>query len=390
MDWNGIYTIQISCFSGLAPYLATEAEALGYKVQSTRLTGVQVTGTIRDAMKLNLKLRTALNVLVLLKKVRARSADELYKEASKIRWELMIPPDEYLSVVGRVNTRAIRNSMFANQRLKDAIVDRIMAHAGRRPNSGPDKSRAVVNLFWNNDDAWIYLNTSGMKLADRGYRHMPHKAPLRETLAAGILMAADYDGTKPLVCPMCGSGTLAIEAALMSLNRAPAILRDNFGFMHLVDYKPEPWAEMRTQARAEGYRKLRTPIIASDIDADAIFAAEKNAKVAGVDHLIDFHVCDFAETPMPETPGIIVLNPEYGERMGEVKALEAIYKRIGDFFKQSCPGWTGYVFTGNPDLGKKVGLRPARKLQFWNAKIECRLLEFALYAGSKRAKEQGK
>jgi putative N6-adenine-specific DNA methylase len=280
--------------------------------------------------------------------------------------------------------------MYASLKVKDAVVDRIAEKTGSRPNSGSDKTGVVLQAFWKDEFCRLFLNTSGQKLSDRGYRKIPHKAPLRETLAAVIIKACGYDGTMPLVCPMCGSGTLAIEAALMASHRVPGLLRSNFGFMHIKSFDPAAWQEIRTAAAKQGKKRggkadvKSAAIIATDINIQAIEAARRNAMTAGVDHLISFEVCDFADTPMPPGPGIIVMNPEYGQRMGEIEKLKLDYHRIGDFLKQKCAGYTGYVFTGNPDLAKQIGLRASRKMIFFNAQIECRLLKYELYAGSRK------
>ncbi|MCK4997891.1 MAG: hypothetical protein KAS23_00095 [Anaerohalosphaera sp.] len=215
---------------------------------------------------------------------------------------------------------------------------------------------------------------------------MPHMAPLRESLAAGILMQTGYDGSAPLVLPMCGSGTLAIEAALIAQQRPCGLLRSNFGFMHEMDFDSDVWQQIRKEALDIGKKKPQeiAPIIATDIDQRAVEAARKNAMTAGVDHLIKFEVCDFFDTEVPIQPGIVLLNPEYGQRLGEIDQLEAVYKQIGDFFKQKCPGYTAYIFTGNPALGKKVGLKTSRRTVFFNGNIECRLLKYDIYAGTRR------
>jgi len=274
--------------------------------------------------------------------------------------------------------------MYPSLKVKDAIVDRIQSKTGSRPDSGADRNKAVVNLFWKNDKAWIYLNTSGVKISDRNYRKMPHKAPLRESLAAGIIMATGYDGSQHIIFPMCGSGTLAIEAALMATNKPPAALRSNFGFTHLKIFNEEIWKQMRNDARkAIRKDKLQKCIIATDIAPDAISAAKQNAKTAGVEHLIKFGVCDFADTRIPQGDGIVLMNPEYGLRLGDLERLENEYKRMGDFFKQKCAGYTGYIFTGNKKLAGKIGLKASRRLIFFNGKIECRLLKYELYKGTK-------
>ncbi len=376
--------IRVTCAPGLVDYLRREVEELGYTVDSSRPTGLEITAGMHDAMRLNLFLRTAFNVLVLIDIFPCANPDALYKNVRALPWDEMISPDEYLSVVSSVNTPTITDWRFASLKVKDAIVDRVASVAGARPNSGPQRENFVVHLYWNGDDARLFLNTSGRKLADRNYRKMPHKAPMQETLAASVILATGYDGSVPLVNPMSGSGTLAIEAALIASGRPPGLLRDNFGFMHGKGFDSDTWQSMRRSARKMRNKGTIAPIIATDIDAGAIRAARKNAETAGVHHMIRFDVCDFAETPLPPEKGIVVINPEYGERLGVIAELEKTYRRMGDFFKQRCPGWTGYIFTGNLELSKKVGLRASRRMEFFNAKIDCRLLKYELYEGTRR------
>jgi len=389
MDPRQKGTILITCSAGLVDYVRQEIEVLGYQAGDCHKTGLELQGDQYDTMRLNLHLRTAYNVLYQLKQFKCYSPDELYRNVKDLPWEDIISPAEYLSVVGRINTGHVKNSMYANLKVKDAIVDRIAEATGARPDSGKDKDKAVVQFYWKDNFCRLYLNTSGQKLSDRGYRKMPHKAPLRESLAAAIIMATDYDGSAPLVCPMCGSGTFAIEAALIASRRAPGLLRNNYGFMHLKYFDQQKWRQMRSdslkKSKARGGKATFNParIIATDIDGGAVEAARKNAMTAGVSHLIDFDICDFAETNVPPEPGIIIMNPEYGLRLGEIEKLSDTYKRIGDFFKQKCAGYTGYIFTGNPALSKKVGLRTSRRIEFYNANIECRLLKYELYAGKK-------
>ncbi len=378
--------IRITCARGLAEWLQQEVEGLGLAVEDRDDSGVEMIGTLADAMRLNLHLRTAMYVLWLLDEFTCLSADDLYRRTSFVPWEELLAPDGYFSVMAHVDSPAISNDMFAAVRVKDAIVDRIADAVGRRPDSGPERDRAVVNVYWRGDTCRLYLNTSGRKLADRGYRRMPHKAPMQETLAAGVILATGYDGRQPLVNPMCGSGTLAIEAALIAAGRPPGLLRDNFAFMHVRAFDARAWRELRQDA-AKRSPSVPGRIIATDIDERAIAAARQNARTAGVEELIEFAVCDFAETTVPEGPGVVILNPEYGQRMGVMNELEPVYARIGDFFKQRCGGYRGYIFTGNLELAKKVGLRARRRRPFFNARIECRLLEYELYAGSRRKPE---
>lgn len=389
MNTNDKTTLLVTCAKGLNEMLRAEVEALGFTVDSCHETGVEITGDIYDAMKLNLHLRTAFNVLYLLKQFECQNPDQLYREASKLPWEAIIPSNEYVCVVGRIDTPSVDNTMYPNLKIKDAIVDRIMKKTGSRPDSGKERTHVVVQAYWKNDRCWVYLNTSGQKVSDRNYRKFPVAAPLRESLAAAIILATGYDGEQPLVCPMCGSGTLAIEAALIASRRVPGLMRDNFAFMHTLLHDDEAWQKLRAEALKQNKKRGKAEfrpgrIIATDLDASAVEAARRNAMTAGVDHLIEFATCDFAETQIPEGSGIIVMNPEYGMRLGELEELKALYARIGDFFKQKCGGYTGYIFTGNPDLAKKVGLRTSRRIPFFNGSIECRLLKYEMYTGTRK------
>lgn len=388
MDFQKKSRLLITCAPSLSEWLQKELDTLGHKVLLVRKTGIEIEGTLADSMRLNLWLRTAFAVLYLLDEFVCRDPEALYRAAAKLPWENIIPADEYISIVSYVDNPTINNTMFPNLKLKDAIVDRIMKKEQRRPNSGPKRTNIVINLYWKDDRAWLYLNTSGNKLADRGYRRIPHKAPMQETLAAAVIMATGYIGQTPLVAPMCGSGTLAIEAALVSQNRAPGLLRSNYGFMHLKGFNDDAWRTVRREAINAAQKDIAPHIIATDIDPAAVQAAKKNAATAGVERLIEFGVCDFAETPLPPAPFVVVMNPEYGIRMGEISQLEKVYERIGGFFKQKCQGATGYVFTGNLDLAKKVHLTPNRKFPFFNADIDCRLLKYEMYAGSRRKDRQ--
>ena len=378
--------ILITCAKGIPPFLKEELLKLGFPVLSETLAGIETEGTIDDTMRLNLHLRTGHRVLFLLREFIAADADALYLAVSEIVWEDYIDEDGYFSVTSSVDNPTIRDSRYANVKCKDAIADRIKEKRGKRPDSGPAQDRVVVNLYWKDDRCSLYLDTSGESLSRRGYRKIPMTAPMQETLAAAVIMATGWKAESHFINPMCGSGTLAIEAALITLDRAPGLLRSNYGFMHLKGFNEPLWNELRSEAKKKSKKTLGCRIIATDIKEEAVEAARKNAATAGVEHLIEFDVSDYSETAVPEGRGIVILNPEYGERMGKMKELEGVYEGIGDFFKQKCRGYTGYLFTGNPDLAKKVGLRAKRRIPFFSSRIECRLLEYELYEGSRKKK----
>lgn len=377
--------ILVTCARGIVSFVAAELRELGFPVVSESPGGVWTAGTLGDAMVMNLWLRTAHRVLALLGTFPATSAADLYAGSRRIPWEELIAADGYFSVTSSLKTSLIRDSRYANVKCKDAIADRFRERAGRRPDSGPDRGRTVIHLHWEHTTCSLYLDTTGEPLSRRDYRKIPLEAPMQESLAAAVVMATRWDRRSPFINPMCGSGTLAIEACLLAINRAPGLLRQNFGFMHIRGFDPARFAALRENARNAERAPAGLRVIATDIAPMAVEAARENAARAGVDRLVEFSISDFAETEVPGSRGVVILNPGYGARMGRGEDLEGTYRRIGDFFKQRCQGHTGYVFTGNPALAKRVGLRTKRRLTFLSGDIECRLLEYDLYPGSKKA-----
>jgi 23S rRNA G2445 N2-methylase RlmL len=377
--------IIITCSKRLSPFLQKEITESGFKISAIFQTGIEINGTLNDCIRLNLTLRCASQVLYSLKSFSCNNADELYQNVSTIQWESIIPKNGYFSITSNVDTVSINNSLFANVKVKDAIADRFRNKFNERPDSGPELERTVINLFWKNDHAQIFIDTSGETLSKHGYRKIPGKAPMMESLAAATLLATNWNRKSPFINPMCGSSTLAIEAAMLATNRYPGLFRNNYGFMHVIGYNQEVFEKEKQKLSDEIKVVPDLKIIATDISEDAIHISKINAGVAGVTDLIQFKVCDFAETDVPENEnGIVFFNPEYGERMGDEIELEETYSRIGDFMKKKCKGYTGYVFTGNLNLAKKIGLKPKRKIEFYNGKIDCRLLEYELYSGSRR------
>lgn len=376
----------ITCNKRLSPYLQEEVTALGYTIERSFATGVELNITLTECIKLNLNLRCASQILYAIKSFKAVTPDDLYNEIAAIEWEELIDFSGYFSVTSNVDNPNITTPLFANLKVKDAIVDRMKEKKGIRPNSGSDANKTVVHLYWKDADADVFMDTSGETLAKHGYRKIPGKAPMLEALATGVILATKWDKKSAFINPMCGSGTLAIEAALMATNRAPGLYRMNYGFMHILGYNEEVFFAERRILKDQVIKNIDFKIVASDLSEDAVEVTRRNAKTAGVDTLIEFEACDFELTTVPEDgKGVVVFNPEYGERLGVHSKLELTYKRMGDFMKTKCKGYAGYIFTGNPDLAKKIGLKAAKKVEFYNGKLDCRLLEYELYEGSRRA-----
>lgn len=379
--------IVITCNKRLAPFLSQEVDELGFGHRAFQ-TGVEVEGTLEDCIRLNLNLRCASQVLFSLKKFTANRPEDVYTNVGKVPWEKLLDNKGYFSVTSTVDHFTVNNNLFVNVKVKDAIVDRMRDATGSRPDSGPDLGHAVIHLFWKEDHAEIFIDSSGHTLAKHGYRKIPGKAPMLEALASAAILAMKWDRKSPFVNPMCGSGTLAIEALLIATNRRPGLFRTNYGFMHVTGYREEMYARERQRLNEQVKEVPGLVAIATDNRQDAIDITQVNAKAAGVESMLRCRACDFAETEIPEPPGVICINPEYGERMGEITELEGTYKRLGDFLKQKGKGYLGYVYTGNLDLAKKIGLKASRRIEFYSAKLDCRLLEFELYAGTKRLPDQ--
>jgi 23S rRNA (guanine2445-N2)-methyltransferase len=376
--------ITITCNKRLAPYLEQEVKDLGFVIEETFITGLHLNGTINDCIKLNLNLRCASQVLYSLQNFEAANGDALYNHLVGYPWETILPEGGYFSVTSNVSNPTINNNLFANLRVKDAIVDRLRTKTGVRPSTGSELTGAVIHLFWKNDEAEIFIDTSGDSLARHGYRKIPGRAPMLEALAAATIYATRWNRVSPFVNPMCGSGTVAIEAAMIATNRSPGLFRTNYAFMHLQGYDDHTYFEEDALLEKQITDTAGLRIIATDYSEAAIENSKKNAIAAGVADVIDFSVCDFEQTEIPEQEGgIFYVNPEYGARLGDMKQLEETYGRIGDFMKQRCGGYLGYIFTGNLDLAKKIGLKAKRRIEFYTSTIDCRLLEYELYQGSR-------
>jgi len=382
-DFSKPSKVVVTCMKRLSPYVRQEIEQLGFAITHAFATGVVLEASLQDCIRLNLNLRSASQVLYSLKSFRANHPDQVYDAALPMQWEDWVPANGYVSVTSHVNHFTVNNPLYVNVKVKDAIADHFRRQSGSRPNSGPNLDHTVVHLHWHEETAELFLDTSGETLTKHGYRKIPGKAPMLEALAAAVVDASGWNGHTPFVNPMCGSGTLAIEAACKAGNRVPGLLRTNYAFMHLSGYEPAYYQQELAQARAR-VTKISTPIIASDRSEDAVQIARVNAEAAGVADAIDFQHCDFEHTTLPEPPGVLMFNPEYGERLGDADALEKTYEALGDFMKKKAQGYSGFIFTGNLELAKKIGLRASKRTEFYNGPLDCRLLHYELYAGSRR------
>jgi putative N6-adenine-specific DNA methylase len=366
-----------TCARGLEPFLADELRALHAQEIHVGRGGVSCSGDRGLLYRANLWLRTAVRVLQPVLESHVESPDELYAAVQAIDWSEYLTPDHTLAVDCNVRDSRITHSQYAARRVKDAICDQFVARCGRRPSVDTERPMLGLNLHIYRDDAVLSFDSSGDSLHKRGYRPALTKAPLNEALAAGLIMATGWTGQQPFVDPLCGSGSLPIEAAWIALRRPPGLTRKHFGFMGWMDFDVRLWTAIRDEARAGVLKLLPSFVGGSDVRADAIEHARTNARAAGIGHLLSFERRDLREFQPPGgSPGVIVSNPPYGERIGEERELRPLYRLIGEVFAGRCHGWCCHVFTSNDAPWREIRLKPTRVTPFWNGKIACRLLRY--------------
>ncbi|HEY3452242.1 MAG TPA: bifunctional 23S rRNA (guanine(2069)-N(7))-methyltransferase RlmK/23S rRNA (guanine(2445)-N(2))-methyltransferase RlmL [Myxococcales bacterium] len=370
---------------GMEPLLAQELRALGAREVTEARAGVAFSGTLETALSACLWSRTASRILLHLAQFAAPSPEALYEGVKAIDWAEHLGPEGTLAVEFDSSDSAITHTHYGALKVKDAIVDQLRTPTGVRPNIDLSKPDVRVNVHLRKDEATVSLDLSGESLHRRGWRDETVPAPLKEGLADAILMLAGWPAAaaegRPFVDPMCGSGTLPIEAAWIAADVAPGLLREHWGFSKWRGHQPALWDRLLFQAKERdrrGKAKL-PPIVGYDLDARAVRAALSNVERAGVHGHVHIEKRELSDcVPVGEKPGLFVVNPPYGERLSEDASVEPLYGRIGDTLKQKFTGWDGYVFTGNLVAAKKVGLKPERKHVLFNGTIECRLVHFPI------------
>jgi putative N6-adenine-specific DNA methylase len=371
------------CPRGLETALADELERLGAGDIAPADGGVAFAGALELAYRVNLESRLASRVLWRVGDGAYRDERDVHALAYSLDWPQWFRADRTLRVDVAATRSPLKSLEFATLRIKDAVCDRHRAVAGKRPTVSKDRPDVRVHAYLTADHATFYLDTSGEPLFKRGYRREAAEAPLRENLAAGLLRLAGWQPGTPLLDPMCGSGTIAVEAALMALDIAPGLKR-TFGFQKLDWYDGPTWQRIKQAAQ----RRMKPPapagIYASDSDPSAVQRCGVNLATAGAIGAVVVERVDALARAAPAPAGIIVTNPPYGVRQADAAALAAFYPRLGDALKQRFAGWTAYLFSGDPRLPKLIGLRPSRRTPLFNGALECRLYEYPLVAGSAR------
>jgi putative N6-adenine-specific DNA methylase len=364
---------------GLEAIAAQELETLGATEIQPQFTGVQFRGDRALLYRINLWARTIFRVLMPIADIPAGNAQQLYNGTREIAWDDYLSPDETLAVNCTGSNRQLNHSHFTALQIKNAIVDQQRDRVGKRSSVDTHDPDLIINAHIYKNTCTLSLDSSGTSLHRRGYRPAMGLAPLKESLAAALLDMAEWRSELPLFDPLCGSGTIAIEAGLKALNIAPGLFRDRFAFEGWPDFDKALWQNTIKAAQDSQIGEFPAFIGGSDRDPDILAQAEINAKNCGLRDRLKFSVTQLADVQPPSPPGIILCNPPYGKRVGEVAELEGLYKLLGDIFKQRFTGWTAYILTGNKELAKKVGLRASQRLPVYNGAIPCTLLKYELY-----------
>ncbi|HKT32955.1 MAG TPA: THUMP domain-containing protein [Gammaproteobacteria bacterium] len=371
---------------GLEPLVADELRALGAKDVKEERGGASFGGPLSTAYRACLWLRTAIRVLLPLARFPAPDADKLYTAVGRMPWENDLSPDGTLAVDFTGGNENIIHTQFGAQRVKDAIVDRLREKFGRRPSVDLEQPDLRINVHLHRDIATVSIDLSGNSLHQRGYRTASVLAPLKENLAAALLLKCGWLGIAAqggaFVDPMCGSGTLVIEAALIAGDLAPGLLRTRWGFDGWRKHDPQLWEHLFDEAQKRsvvGQGKIPV-ILGFDNDSKAIGASLVNAERAGLKEAIHFERRALADNMLTAglIPGLVVTNPPYGERLGEAGQLGPLYAELGQWLRSQCPGWHAGVITDNRDLAKRIGVRARKINTFYNGALECRLLQFSI------------
>lgn len=373
-----------TCSRGLEKVLAEELRSLGLGASEAGRGSVRFTGDLRAVYRANLGLRTAIRVLLPLASGPVRDRDDLYRLAAEIGWERLIGSRQSLAVEAVGRTSGLPHSGFAALVVKDAVVDRIRSRRRKRPDVDRADPDLRVHVHLDARETAISLDSSGEPLSRRGYRLQGAEAPLNETLAAGLLLLAGFDGSRPFLDPMCGSGTLAAEAALIASRTAPGLER-GFAAERWPFHDADVLGDETRRARASS-RTPPAPIAASDIAAKTVAAATGNLRRAGMLRFVTMSRADIRDLEPPGPGAVIVTNPPYGQRLGELEGLRPLYRDLGDALKQRAAGCTAWLLVGARELAKEIGLHASHRIVVFNGPIECRFLRFDLYTGSRRKK----
>ncbi|MGL6039414.1 MAG: THUMP domain-containing class I SAM-dependent RNA methyltransferase [Soonwooa sp.] len=375
--------IQIKTFFGLEEILAEEVKKLGGRKVEIKNRAVNCEGDLGFLYKINYSCRTALKILVPIKSFKAFDADRFYDRLFDIQWDEYMSIDQSFAIDATINSERFSHSQFMTLKMKDAIVDFFKMKYRDRPNVDSKNPDIKFHLHIDRELVNISLDSSGDALFKRGYRQMQTEAPINEVLASGLLQIAGWDGKGNFLDPMCGSGTLLIEAAMIALDLPAQIFRKKFAFQNWKNYDAELFTKIK-EFRINRIKEFTGKIVGYDIDLKALNIAKTNIEAAELEEVIEVKKQNFFESKKELFPLLVVFNPPYNERISI--EVEDFYKKIGDTFKQNYPNTLAWLITSDLEATKKIGLRPSRRVKLFNGKLETRFLQYEMYEGTKKAK----
>jgi len=378
LDEKHNFELTAKTFHGLEKVLASEIKKIGASEIRIIKRAVSFKGDLKIIYKANYLLRTALNVLMSIKDFNAKTSDKLYDEVKEINWEEYINLDETFVISSTVYSTFHTHSHFAALKVKDAIADFFMEKYDRRPSIDTKEPDKRINLYISGDVCKISIDTSGDPLFKRNYRRDTDVAPLNEVLAAGMIMLSDYKGIEYFYDPMCGSGTILIEAARIFLNIPASYSRKKFGFLKFANYDYKIWNEVKREAEKEIKEEIPIKFIGTDISDKVITIARRNIGNARLRRTIQIQTKDFLNSEFNDKKGIIITNPPYDLRL-KSNNINLLYKNMGDTLKHGFKGWSCYIFSGNFEAIKHIGLKTSQRIELYNGKIDCRLLKYEIF-----------
>lgn len=381
---NDIKMIAKTIF-GLEETLAQELQRLGAKEVEIINRAVSFTGDKGFMYKANLCLRTALRVLVPFHTFKVADEKSFYNSILAINWEEYMDVTDTIAIDTVLSTDLFTHSQYISQKAKDAIVDQFRAKYGERPSVDLEKPTLRINIHIHNDTCTLAFDSSGESLHKRGYRDKTNLAPINEVLAAGLILLTGWDKRTNFIDPMCGSGTILIEAALIANNIPPGYYREDYGFERWKKFMPfdeELWNTI-FDAAVDKITNHEQKIMGGELSPNVAKKAKENIKLAKVDDIVSVKNCDMKDFEVPAGRGVVVINPPYGERMDKDN-IEELYKMMGDTFKKNFQGYDCWILSSNMEALKNVGLRPSRKITLFNGPLECRFMKYEMYQGTKK------
>jgi len=375
---NHKFELTAKTFHGLEKVLASEIKKIGASEIKILKRAVSFKGDLKVIYKANYLLRTALNVLLKIKTFNAKTSDALYEEVKKINWDDYLKLEETFVISSTVYSTFHTHSHFAALKVKDAIVDYFNEKYNERPSIDTKEPDKRINLHINSDICTISIDTSGEALFKREYRRDTDVAPLNEVLAAGMIMLSDYKNIEYFYDPMCGSGTILIEAARIFLNIPSGYSRKKYGFLKFSNYDYKIWNEVKREAEKVIKKEIDIKFIGTDINEKTISIARRNIGNARLRNFIKIQTKDFINSKFENKKGLIITNPPYDIRL-KSNNINNLYKEMGDTLKHGFKGWSVYIFSGNFEAIKHVGLKTSQRIELYNGKIECKLLKYEIF-----------